>query len=121
MPKGVHGKRDTEQTANAGHNNVRGQKHRPAHSFYERKHLRLRLLCCHPTEFYSDSVTTQLTQSGCKMLDETITFLSHMPYFAISISSCDGGHDLRISLKINWRKRVRVERTDDIRDAARRF
>jgi len=55
------------------------------------------------------------------MLDETITFLSHMPYFAISISSCDGGHDLRISLKINWRKRVRVERTDDIRDAARRF
>ena len=55
------------------------------------------------------------------MLDETITFLSHMPYFAISTSSCDAGNYLRISLKINWRKRVRVERTDDTRGAVRRF
>jgi hypothetical protein len=61
------------------------------------------------------------TQSGCKMLDETITFLSHIPPFAEPISSCDAGNYLRISLKTNWRKRVRVERTGDIRDAARRF
>jgi len=54
-------------------------------------------------------------------LDEIITFLSHTPYFAISISTCDAGPNLRFSLKINWRKRVRVERTGDIRDAARRF
>jgi hypothetical protein len=56
-----------------------------------------------------------------KMVDETITFLSHMPSFAASISSCDADQDLCIYMKTNWRKRVRVERTDDTRGAARRF
>ena len=64
---------------------------------------------------------TVFTQSGCKMLDEIITFLSHRPYFAISISSCDATSHLCISMKTKWRKRVRVERTGDTRDAARRF
>jgi len=54
-------------------------------------------------------------------LDEIITFLSHMPYFAIPISTCDTSSLIRISLKTNWRKRVRVERTGDTRGAARRF
>jgi hypothetical protein len=31
-PKGVHGKRDMQQAASAGHNNVKGQQHFPAHS-----------------------------------------------------------------------------------------
>jgi len=60
-------------------------------------------------------------QIPAQKLDEIITFLSHMLYFAISISTCDADPNPRISLKPNWRKRVRVERTGDIRDAARRF
>jgi hypothetical protein len=65
--------------------------------------------------------TTGVYQEVLQTLDEIITFLSHMPYFEVSISTCDASNDLRISLKTNWRKRVRVERTDDIRDAVRRF
>jgi len=46
---------------------------------------------------------------------------SHTTCFASTISTCDFNYDRHISLKINWRKRVRVERTGDISDAARRF
>src|SRR6266850_6044726 len=54
-------------------------------------------------------------------LDEIITFLSHTTSFAVSISTCDVDQRPRTSMKTKWRKRVRVERTGDIRDAARRF
>jgi len=53
--------------------------------------------------------------------DETITFLSRQTLFSRRFSLCDAAQHLCISLKTNWRKRVRVERTDDIRDAVRRF
>jgi hypothetical protein len=56
-----------------------------------------------------------------QMLDENITFLSRQTSFSNGFSLCDSAHATRISLKTNWRKRVRVERTDDIRDAVRRF
>ena len=47
-------------------------------------------------------------------------FITHA-LFRDSISNCDAIHNSCISLKVKWRKRVRVERTGDIRDAARRF
>jgi hypothetical protein len=50
-----------------------------------------------------------------------ITFLSRQLSFAVGFSTCEEDFGARISLKTNWRKRVRVERTDDIRDAVRRF
>jgi hypothetical protein len=49
------------------------------------------------------------TEQGAQMLDEIITFLSHMPSFAISISNCDAINNSCISLKVKWRKRVLVE------------
>ena len=52
---------------------------------------------------------------------ETITFLSRQAFLREYFSLCDKCYDTRISMKIKWRKRVRVERTDDIRDAVRRF
>jgi hypothetical protein len=52
---------------------------------------------------------------------EVITFLSRQALYTKRFSLCDMDQRIRISMKTNWRKCVRVERTDDIRDAVRRF
>jgi hypothetical protein len=44
-----------------------------------------------------------------KKSGEFITFLSRQPIFSGRFSLCDSSNDTRISMKTNWRKRVRVE------------
>jgi hypothetical protein len=60
-------------------------------------------------------------QNRPQMFCEIITFLSRQTRFCGCFSVCDSPQVLRIQQKANWRKRVRVERTDDIGDAVRRF
>jgi len=56
-----------------------------------------------------------------KKPSEVITFLSRQALSARRFSLCDTNQRIRISMKTNWRKCVRVERTGDTSGAARRF
>ena len=73
----------------------------------------------------SDPTTCKFTERPApkwpQMLCEIISFLSRQTLFCGCFSLRDSPQVLRIQQKTNWRKRVRVERTDDIRDAVRRF
>lgn len=57
---------------------------------------------------YGQSGRYQIGDSCSKARRNYHVFITHA-LFGVSISSCDADHNFRISMKRNWRKRVRVE------------